>query len=93
MKTSVYSWRVDPDLKSRLSDVARSEKTSVSKLLDRIVGEWLSGDGSSEDEESTQARLHGAASQAIGSIRGGRPSRAEEAAGTVKERVRRQRGR
>ena len=93
MKTSVYSWRVDPELKSRLSDAARSERTSVSKLLDRIVGQWLSGDGSSEDEEPTQARLHGAASRAIGSIRGGNPSRAEEAAHRVKERVRSQRHR
>ena len=92
MKTSVYSWRVDPSLKSKLQDAARTEKTSVSKLLDRIVLEWLRV-GGSEEEEATQSRLHRVAALAIGSIRGGDPSRAKQADSRVKQRLRQKRGR
>lgn len=93
MKTSVYSWRVDPSLKSKLQDAARTEKTSVSKLLDRIVLEWLRVGGSEEEEEATQSRLHRAAALAIGSIHGGDPSRAKQADSRVKQRLRQKRGR
>ncbi len=40
-KTEVYSWRVDPELKSELEAVAREEKTSVGGLLDRAARDLL----------------------------------------------------
>ena len=40
-KTVIYSWRLDPDLRQGLNEAARAERTSVARLLDRIVREWL----------------------------------------------------
>ena len=44
-KTEVYSWRLDPKLKDELLEAARSEKTSVANLLERLAREWLEGRG------------------------------------------------
>ena len=51
-KTEVYSWRLDPDLKQRLEDAARAEKTSVGSLLDRIARDWLGKQQIDEDDEA-----------------------------------------
>lgn len=40
-KSEVYSWRVSAALKSELEAAARAKKTSVSKLLESLVKDWL----------------------------------------------------
>jgi predicted transcriptional regulator len=40
-KSAVYRWRLDPELKRRLEEAAHAEKTSVARLPDHIVREWL----------------------------------------------------
>jgi hypothetical protein len=66
-KTEVYSWRLDPDLKQRLEEAARAEKTSVGSLLDRIARAWL-GAGGAKDNEAQQRRLHALAEKVIGTV-------------------------
>ncbi|WP_454063680.1 hypothetical protein [Candidatus Nitrospira salsa] len=83
MKTSVYSWRIDPDLKRGLEQAAKTEQTSVAQLLDRIVKDWLHQKDSSEDEDM-QRRLHEAASQTFGAFGSGDPYGSEQ----VRERIR-----
>src|SRR5262245_7770087 len=81
-KTEVYSWRLDPDLRQRLREAARTEKISIGRLLDRIVREWLAKHEA--EEEALQRRLHAEARKWIGSINSGDPYGSEQ----VKERVR-----
>jgi hypothetical protein len=76
-KSEVYSWRLDPDLKRRLEEAARQEKTSIGGLLDRLAREWLGRRASEEDEEALQRRLHAEAAKWIGSIQGDDPGRSE----------------
>ena len=83
-KTEVYSWRVDPGLKSDLEQAARAQQTSVAQLLDRIVSDWLAAEPDSETDEKVQRRLHQAAANTFGAIRGGDPHRSAQ----VRERVR-----
>jgi hypothetical protein len=91
-KSEVYSWRVSPAVKSELEEAARRAKEPVSKLLDRIVTEWLRQfDESADDEE--QRRLHAAALKAIGTIRSGDPARASEVRARVRQRLRARRDR
>ena len=87
-KSEVYSWRLDPDLKRRLEEAARQEKTSIGGLLDRLAREWLGRRASEEDEEALQRRLHAAAAKWIGSIRGDHPTRSERVKEIVRDRVR-----
>lgn len=67
-KTEVYSWRLDPDLKQRLEEAARDEKTSIGGLLERISRDWLGRRLPDDDEEAVQRRLHAEAEQWIGSL-------------------------
>jgi hypothetical protein len=83
-KTQVYNWRIDPDVKSDLELSARRQKTSVARLLDRIVTDWLRQDSTNGNEAEIQQRLHAAADKTLGTISGGESLRASE----VKERVR-----
>jgi hypothetical protein len=83
-KTEVYSWRLDPDLKQRLEDAARAEKTSVGGLLDRIARDWLRRGAADENDAVLQQQLHAEAEKWIGSISSGDPYGSEQ----VKERVR-----
>jgi hypothetical protein len=76
-KTEVYSWRLDADLKRRLEEAARHEKTSIGALLDRITRDWLGSRRPEEDDEALQRRLHAEAAKWIGSIRGDDPTRSE----------------
>jgi hypothetical protein len=82
VKTVVARWHLDPDLKRRLEDAARAERTSMARLLDRIAREWLAKRGA--EEEAEQQRLHAEARKWIGSISSGDPHGSER----VKERVR-----
>lgn len=88
MKTEVYSWRVEPELKSSLETAARERETSVARLLDRIVGEWLAHETTLLDDGEMQARLHEEAERCFGTLRGGDPDLASEASQRVKRRLR-----
>jgi hypothetical protein len=78
-KTEVYSWRIDPEMKSVLEHAARVENTGIAQLLDRIVSDWLARGSIFVEDEEVQRRLHKAAVQCFGKIRGGDPHRAEKA--------------
>ena len=92
-KTEVYSWRVSPELKVGLEDAARSEGTSVARLLDRIVTEWLAGFRDEENDDEEQRRIHAAAAKCFGKLRGGDPHLAEQASSRVRERLEEKYGR
>ncbi len=81
-RNAVYRWHLDPDLKRRLADAARAEGTSVARLLDHIVREWLAK--REAEDEAKQRRIRAEAAKWIGSINSGDPYGSER----VKERVR-----
>ena len=70
-KTEVYSWRVDPELKSELEAVARTEKTSISTLVERAVREWLGQRKKlTAGEKAEQERINRELDKCMGSIVG-----------------------
>jgi hypothetical protein len=92
-KTEVYSWRVSPETKTALEDAARRERATLGALLDRITREWLAGRTAGSPDDVEQRRLHAAAAEVLGSIRGGNPHRAEQARQTIRGRLGRRRAR
>ncbi|HEY3971937.1 MAG TPA: hypothetical protein VGM18_02975 [Candidatus Sulfotelmatobacter sp.] len=86
MKTEVYSWRLSAEKKAELEGEAHREGKSLSALLDDIATEWLNqrrnGNG---DYEAEQAAIRKRAAAAIGSIRGGDPTRASRASELVRD--------
>lgn len=94
MKTEVYSWRLSADRKAELEQEARRERTSLSALLDRVTADWLAErrNGHS-DEEAEQAAIRRRAATAIGSIRGGDPTRSARASELVREIIARKHAR
>ncbi|MHC4953334.1 MAG: hypothetical protein ACYTGZ_05545 [Planctomycetota bacterium] len=87
MKSEVYSWRVDADVKSALEEAARGEGTSMAQLLDRIVNEWLRRSRDPSDDEAEQRRLHAEAARCIGRIHGGDPKRSREVSKRVRAKL------
>ena len=87
----MYSWRIDPDLKSALEEAARSESTSIARLLERIVRKWLEKGSLSDSDEKIQLRLLQAASKSFGTIHGHDPDRAEQASRRIRSKLRRRR--
>jgi hypothetical protein len=87
MKTEVYSWRLSATRKTDLEGEARREGTSVSKLLEQITADWLAQrrNGTSDDDE--QAAIRRRAAAAIGSVRGGDPTRSARARELVRELI------
>jgi len=86
MKTEVYSWRVSPEKKAELESEAKREGTSMSALLDRITSDWLTEHRNGRnDDEAEQAAIRKRAAPAIGSIRGGDPTRSARARELVRE--------
>lgn len=86
MKTEVYSWRLSADKKAELEQEARRERTSLSALLDDITTDWLNSRRNGQaDDEAEQAAIRKRAAAAIGSIRGGDPTRASRASELVRE--------
>jgi hypothetical protein len=84
-KSEVYSWRLDPDLKSQLEQRAREEGIGLAALLERISRDWLRAKAAAcSDDAREQARIKAAAMRAIGTLRGDDPERSER----VRERVR-----
>ena len=65
-RNAVYRWHLDPDLKRRLADAARAEGTSIARLLDHIVREWLAK--REAEDEAEQRRIRAEAAKWIGSI-------------------------
>ncbi len=91
-KTAVYSWRLQPELKSALTEAARQNQESIAELLERIAREWLTSAASPEDEEQ-QRRLHSEAAKFLGGIDGGDPDRASNARQLLRARLARRRER
>jgi hypothetical protein len=86
MKTEVYSWRLSADKKAELEGEARREGTSLSALLDEITTTWLTERrNGSPDDDAEQAAIRRRAAAAIGSVRGGDPTRASRAGALVGE--------
>lgn len=83
-KTEVYSWRLDPELKSALEDAARAEGTSLSRLLDRIAADWLRRELDPRHEGEALSRARQRALGYVGSIHGKDPGRARAASQRVK---------
>ncbi|MGA8270144.1 MAG: hypothetical protein WB919_01215 [Candidatus Sulfotelmatobacter sp.] len=86
MKTEVYSWRLSVDRKAELEQEAHREGTSLSGLLDRVTAEWLGQrrNGHANDD-AEQAEIRRRAADAIGSIRGGDPTRSARSSELVRE--------
>ena len=90
-KNEVYSWRLSGETKAALEERARQDRSSVSDLLDRIVGEWLTRDPGSKEDEAEQRRLHEAALKTIGTLQGDDPGRATDAKARLRARLARKR--
>ena len=88
MKTDVYSWRLDPELKRSLEHLARSRGSSVAGLLEEIVRSWLERDGGTRDDTELQRRLHAEARKSCGTLQGGDPNLAAEASERLKRKLR-----
>jgi hypothetical protein len=86
--TEVYSWRVDQRLKEELESAARTEQTSLAALLSRIAHDWLRRGYPVADDATAQRRVREAAAPYLGSVSGGTPSRAAEAATRVRATIR-----
>jgi hypothetical protein len=93
MKSEVYSWRLSPDLKADLEHAAREERTSVSRLLERIAREWLKARPSAAEDEAEQERLHASAMPFIGKLHGGDPNRSAMVSQRIREKLASKRGR
>ncbi len=93
-KSEVYSWRVAPEIKAALEHAARGERSSIGRLLERLVHEWLGARGRDSDgDEREQVRLHAAAARSFGTIRGRNPHRSEQARALIRQRLARRRAR
>ena len=64
MKTEVYSWRLEREMKTQLEREARLRKTSVSALLDLAVHELLKNRADANGDEE-QRRLQQAAMKCV----------------------------
>lgn len=94
MKTEVYSWRVSPSLKSKLEEVARTERVSVAALLERIVREWLDEHASETlEDKAEQERLRAEVMRFAGIVEGDDPHTAEKVSERVREVLSRKYGR
>ena len=69
-KSEVYSWRVEPNMKSALEDAARSERTSVGTVArpESCVSGYCERKESTLHEESQQLRIHEEAARYVGSL-------------------------
>jgi len=92
-KSEVYSWRLDPRLKSALEDAARAAGTSMARLLDQIVEEWLRRDVDDGDRRAQELRIRESATKYVGSIRGRDRARAGESSRRVKAILRKKHAR
>jgi hypothetical protein len=86
MKTEVYSWRLSAELKGSLEEQARSERKSLSALLEEFAFDGLRArrNGQSNDE-AEQAVIRKRVMATVGTIHGNDPHRAERAGELVRE--------
>lgn len=92
-KTEVYSWRVSPETRAGLEEVARESHRSVAEVLDDLVTERLRDSCTDEAETETQRRLHMSAARWLGTLSGGGAARSREVRQIVRSRLERRRGR
>jgi Mg2+ and Co2+ transporter CorA len=90
-KSEVYSWRLSVETKSALEETARRKQSSIAELLDQIVNDWLAHQQELEADEAEQQRLHEAALQIIGNIRGDDPDRSSNAKTLLRAKLARRR--
>ena len=90
-KTEVYSWRLNAELKDALEEAARLKETSMAHLLDQIVSDWLGNSLYDGGEEEEQRRLHQSATEVLGTIRGGNPTRSAQVKQEVRARLKKRR--
>jgi transposase-like protein len=76
------------ELMSKIEDVARLHKVTVSSILNQAVREWLKKNRSETSGAKAQRKLHAAAEKCIGVLSGLTPGRAETVRETVRRRVR-----
>jgi hypothetical protein len=88
MKTEIYSWRLDPALKSSLEHTARVRGRSVASLLDEIVRSWIDREIVTVDDEEAQRRLHAEARRSFGTLQGGDELLAEQASERIRRKLR-----
>ena len=90
MKTEVYSWRVSATRKATLEDEARRRGSSVAEVLEQITADWFAEHGNRDaKDDAEQAAIRKRAMAAIGSIRGGDPTRSARTSELVRQIIRR----
>lgn len=68
-KTEVYSWRVDPQLKAELERAAKSQRTTIAALIERVMTEWLRDHQTlSRAEKENQDRINSELDKYIGTV-------------------------
>jgi hypothetical protein len=89
MKNEVYSWRLSTRRKAELESEARREGTSLAGLLEQITADWLEERRNARNgDEAEQAAIRKRVMAAIGSVRGGDPTRSQRASELVREIIR-----
>ena len=89
-KSEVYSWRVSPEIKAGLEEVARRSRRSIAEVLDQAVLAWLGRRRPARDDED-QRRLQSRAGRFVGAIAGADPERAEKVRLRIRARLERPR--
>ena len=86
MKTAAYSWRLSAGKKAKLKEEARREGIPLSALLNRVTADWLAQCRSARNaDEAEQAAIRKRAMVAVGTIRGGDPTRSARSGDLVRE--------
>jgi predicted DNA-binding protein len=88
MKSEVYSWRLTPEMKTRLESEARRSGKSLAEVLEQISTNWLDECAGTYDHE-TDLRLRKRVMSTVGTIRGGDQHRASRSKELVREIIRR----
>ena len=89
MKNQVYSWRISAQKKAELESEARREGTSLAHPLELITADWLQEQRKSRNgDEKEQAAIRRRVMAAVGTIRGGDPTRSQRASQLVREIIR-----
>jgi len=84
-KSAVYSWRIAPERKAELENVARTRKRPLAELVDEAVVQWLRRQHSGRGDDD--ARLRTVAKRAFGRIAGGDRDRASQARERLRKRL------
>jgi len=88
MKSTVYSWRLEPEKKADLEDELRRDGMTLSKLLDDLTSNWLHHrrNGRAHDD-AQQAALRKRVMATVGAIRSGDPNLASKSREIIRERI------